>query len=170
MGPVAFPDEGTFDWLDMFMEKHPNYIELSDRKIIEWAGKSGLFKPKTTSWKNSNDKPEFNYGLTAMDDLSVRRVLQAVAPLVPRNYVVMEVKENLTKADREATLKRFCHPSYKKVANVVMGEPNAEYKEVVHSRILQEKKEKAEAEWKAKKQEKERKKQLEARQKQLAEM
>merc|ERR1712159_831347 len=105
-----------------------------------------------------------------MDDFSVRRVLNAVAPLVPRNYVVMEVKENLTKADRETNLKRFSHPSYKKVANIVMGEPNAEYKKVVHSVILKEKTEKAKAEWKAKVQEKERKKQLAARQKQLADM
>merc|ERR1712072_751957 len=78
--------------------------------------------------------------------------------------------ENLTQTDREANLKRFSNPAYKKIATVVMGEPNAAYKKVVHSRILKEKKEKAETEWKAKKQEKERKKQLEARQKQLADM
>lgn len=168
--PVAFPDEGTFDWLDMFLEKHPNYVELSDRKIIDWASKSGLFKPKSTGWKHSNDKPEFNYGLTAMDDLSVTRVLKSVAPLVPRNYVVMEVKENLTKADRLANLKRFNNPAYKKVAKIVMGEPNDEYKKVVHARILKEKKVKAETEWKAKKAEKERKKALAAKQKQLADM
>jgi len=170
MFPVAFPDEGTFDWLDTFLEKNQQFVELSDRKIIEWAAKSGLVKPKATSWKNSQDKPEFNYGLTAMDDLSCRRVLQAVAPLVPRNYVVMEVKENLTEEDRIATLKRFANPMYKKVAAVVMGEPDDAYKKVVQSRILKEKKEKAITEWKAKKQEKDRKKQLALRQKQLADM
>merc|ERR1712080_345730 len=82
----------------------------------------------------------------------------------------MEVKENLTADDRIAALKRFNHPAYKRVANVVMGEPDDDYKAVVHSRILQEKKAKIEADWKVKKQEKERKKQLEARQKQLADM
>lgn len=168
--PVAFPDEGSFDWLDSFMEKNPNYVELSDRKIIDWASKSGLVKPKSTGTKHSADKPEFNYGLTAMDDLSIRRVLQAVAPFVPRNYVVMEVKENLTAADRIATLKRFNHPAYKKVAHVVMGEPSATYKKVVQSRILKDKQEKAVSEWKARKAEKTRKKQLELRQKQLADM
>merc|ERR1712146_95184 len=95
-----------------------------------------------------------------MDDMSARRVLSVVAPFLPRNYVVMEVKENLTKADRLANLKRFSHPLYKKVARVVMGEPNDDYKKVVQSQILKEKKDKAEAEWKAKKAEKERKKQL----------
>merc|ERR1711904_371131 len=82
----------------------------------------------------------------------------------------MEVKENLTKADRLANLKRFNNPAYKKVAKIVMGEPNDEYKKVVHARILKEKKEKAETEWKAKKAEKERKKALAAKQKQLADM
>merc|ERR1719253_1221931 len=131
---------------------------------------SGLAKPKATSWKNSQDKPEFNYGLTAMDDLSCRRVLKVVAPFVPRNYVVMEVKENLTEQDRVATLKRFSNPMYKKVASVVMGEPDAAFKKVVHAKLLKEKKEKAVTEWKARKIEKEKKKQLAIRSKQLADM
>jgi len=168
--PVAFPDEGTFDWLDTFLEKNPGYVELSDRKIIEWAAKSGLVKPKSTGHKNSGDKPEFNYGLTAMDDLSCQRVLKVVAPFVPRNYVVMEVKENLTEQDRVATLKRFSNPMYKKVASVVMGEPDAAFKKVVHAKLLKEKKEKAVTEWKARKVEKEKKKQLAIRSKQLADM
>jgi len=171
MFPVAFPDEGTFDWLDSFLEKNPHYAELSDRMIIDWAGKSGLWKPKgAASAKNSNDRPEFNYGLTAMDDLSCRRVLQAVAPLVPRNYIIMEVKENLSADDRAAALKRFSKHSYKRVAHVVMGEPDDAFKKVVHSKILKEKKEKAETEWKAKKVEVEKKIQLAARHKQLADM
>merc|ERR1712039_948696 len=40
--PVAFPDEGTFDWLDDFLEKNPKYVELSERKLIDWAAKSGM--------------------------------------------------------------------------------------------------------------------------------
>merc|ERR1712216_562500 len=107
MFPVGFPNEGTFDWLDTFLEKNKQFVELSDRKIIEWAALSGLVKPKANTAKTSNDKPEFNYGLTAMDDVSCRRVINAVAPFVPRNYVIMEVKENLTEQDRLATMKRF---------------------------------------------------------------
>merc|ERR1712194_687182 len=44
--PVAFPDEGGFDWVDEFISKHPHYAELSDRKIIAWANKSGLHMTK----------------------------------------------------------------------------------------------------------------------------
>merc|ERR1712048_1033819 len=155
---------------DTFLEKNPNYVELSDRKILEWAASSGLWKPKAGGWKASNDKPEFNFGLPGMDDFSIRRVLSTVAPVVPRNYVVMEVKSNLVAADRIETLKRFNGPHFKKVAHVVMGEPAQEYKEKQLEKLLQEKQEKADLEWKAKKAEEERKKQVEARQKQLVEM
>merc|ERR1712232_302389 len=103
-----------------------------------------------------------------MDDLSIRRVLSAVAPFVPRNYIVMEVKENLCKDDRASNLKRFSNPLYKKVAHVCMGEPTADYKKVVHERILKRKQDKALHEWKGRRAEKERKKAAAARTKQLA--
>jgi len=168
--PVAFPDEGTFDWVDGFLKKNPGYVELSDRKILDWAASSGVWKPKTTGWKNSNDKPEFNFGLPSMDDLSVRRLINNIAPVVPRNYLVMEVKENLVAEDRKETLKRFSAPHFKKVAHVVMGEPDEEYKKAQMDNLLKEKQEKANMAWRARKLEKERKKQLELRQKQLQEM
>eukprot|EP00408_Alexandrium_pacificum_P067093 CAMPEP_0171175998 /NCGR_PEP_ID=MMETSP0790-20130122/11513_1 /TAXON_ID=2925 /ORGANISM="Alexandrium catenella, Strain OF101" /LENGTH=837 /DNA_ID=CAMNT_0011640883 /DNA_START=69 /DNA_END=2579 /DNA_ORIENTATION=+ len=167
--PVAFPDEGTFDWLDGFMEKHPSYTELSDRKIQEWAVKSGAWKPKSTSWRNSNDKPEYNFGLQFMDDFSIRRCLSSIAAVVPRNYVVMEVKQNLTPADRKSNLKRFAAPHFKKVAHVVMGEPPKDYKEKVHTKLLEDKQAKAEAAWKMRQLERERKKAIAQRQKEIAE-
>merc|ERR1712196_435878 len=105
-----------------------------------------------------------------MDDLSVRRALNVVAPMVPRNYVVMEVKENLLASDRKNNLKRFSNPAYKKVARVIMGEPKDDFKKAIHSRILKEKQAKAEGEWKQRKAEKERKKAVAARQKQLEQM
>jgi len=151
MLPVAFPDEGTFDWLDEFLDKNPTYVELSDRKILEWAVKSGLWRPKATGWKHSNDKPEFNFQIPSMDDLSVRRVLNAVAPVVPRNYVIMEVKSNLIKAERMEVLNRFSNTMYNKVATVIMGEPAEDYKEKQREVMIKEKQEKADAEWRAKK-------------------
>merc|ERR1712084_40293 len=54
--PVGLPDEGTFDWLDSFLQEHPEYVELSDRRIVEWAEKSGLQRWPSAAWKNSNDK------------------------------------------------------------------------------------------------------------------
>merc|ERR1740121_3056226 len=170
MLPVAFPDEGTFDWLDSFLAKNPQYVELSDRMILEWASASGLWKPKASGWKTSNDKPEFNFGLPGMDDASVRRVLNSMVSVVPRNYVIMEVKANLIEAERKEVLKRFNAPYFRKRAHVVMGEPSDEFKKVNLDKLLQEKQEKADVTWKAKKAEDQRKKQIEERQQQLAEM
>jgi len=66
MIPVGFPDEGTFEWLDGFLAENPDYVELSDRKILQWAASSGLWKPRAGGLKASNDKPEFSFGLTGM--------------------------------------------------------------------------------------------------------
>jgi len=167
--PVGLPDEGTFDWLDGFLEKNPHYVELSDRKVMEWAALSGLWKPKETSLRSSNDKPEFNFALPSMDDFSVRRIINTVVPLVPRDYVIMEVKSNLIAEERKEVLERFSAPHFKKIAHVVMGEPNPEYKSEQQEKLLQEKRERVTAEWKAKKVEEERKKALELRQQQLVE-
>merc|ERR1712129_214289 len=134
----CFPDEGTFEWTDAFLEKNPQYVELSDRKILEWARASGLGH----SGKNvpgSNDKPSFNFGVREMDDMSIRKVINTVAPIVPRNYLIMEVKSNLVAAERQELLKRFNYPCYKKTAKVMMGEPNKEYKSLVQDKLLKDK-------------------------------
>merc|ERR1712018_619598 len=94
------------------------------------------------------------------------------------NYVVMEVKQNLTAADRQVNLRRFSASHYKKVAHVVMGEPSEAYKKSQQDLVLKETQDKLDTQWKAKKIEYERKKQIreakkkaeEAKQKQLAEM
>merc|ERR1712151_382507 len=76
--PVGIPDEGTFDWLDMFLEKNPKYVELSDRKILEWADKSGIWRPRPSSYKHSNDKPDMNFGIQMLDDFSVQNVMKSI--------------------------------------------------------------------------------------------
>jgi len=161
--PVAFPDQGTFDWLDKFLEKNPQYVELSDRKILEWANASGIFAQGGKS--QSNDKPNISFGLPGQDPSSLRRVVHSIAPLVPRNYLVMEVKSNLIAAERKALLKKFNYPCYKQVAHVVMGEPNAAFKATVQAKILKDKQAKADHAWKVSKTERERKKAAEKRKK-----
>lgn len=168
MLPVAMPDEGTFDWLDDFLKANPSYVELSDRKLQEWAASSGMIKPRGAA--ASNDKPAFSYNLPSMDDMSLQRVVKAIAPTVPRNYVIMEVKSNLIADERAEVLKRFNLPKFKKTAMVVMGEPGADFKKKSRDRLLQEKQLKADNEWKVKKAQKEQQKALAKRQKELAEM
>ncbi|CAK9048855.1 Heterogeneous nuclear ribonucleoprotein U (hnRNP U) (Scaffold-attachment factor A) (SAF-A), partial [Durusdinium trenchii] len=166
--PVAFPDEGTFDWLDSFLEKNPQYVELSERKIMDWAIASGLPRPKNGP-NASNDKPIFQYGLPSMDDQSMMRVLQSISPMTPRNYVVMEVKSNLVAEERAQILKRFPSTSFKKVARVVMGEPKEEYKTRVRNQILKVKQHKSDVTWRMKKAQQEQRKRIAEQQKLMAE-
>jgi len=104
-----------------------------------------------------------------LDDLSARKVLRTIASLVPRNYVVMEVKSNLLKADRADLVRKFSDLHFRRVAQVIMGEPADEFKAKVRAALLEEKQEKLDAEWKQKQAERERKRQIEQRQKQLIE-
>merc|ERR1712187_1105274 len=89
------------------------------------------------------------------------------------HYVVMEVKSNLIASERQENIKRFQMPYFKKVANVVMGEASAEFKDMLLERKLKEKQDKSDAVWMqnqvALNADLLRKKQLALRQKQLAE-
>merc|ERR1712228_311335 len=91
-----------------------------------------------------------------------------MAPLTPRHYVVMEVQENLTAANRKENLKRFNLPHFKKVAAVIMGEPPSEHKAQVHAQLLSDKQVKSDAAWKQKKLEVDRKKAIKKKQKEIA--
>jgi len=155
--PVGLPDKGVFDWADDFLEKNPDYTEISSRKILEWAGKSGLWRPKSQVARGSIDSPDFGFGLPLMDDMSARRVLASVAPVLQRNFLVTELQQNLVPADRKQMLERFNAPHFKKVAAVLMGEPSTDYKAKVQQLLLAEKVAQAEIEKKAKAAEEERK-------------
>lgn len=149
--PVALPEEGGFEWLDSFLEKNPGYTELSSRKIISWAQASGL--PNQADKKGSNDSPAFAFGIREMDDLSARKVLEAFAPVSPRNYVVMHLKANLIADDRAYLIKKFNYPCYTKKAVVALGEPDADYKSRIQAKILKQKQARSDAEHKRKKDE-----------------
>ena len=112
--PVGLPEEGPFDWVDGFMAANPDYVELSDRMIIGWAEKSGIYRKASN--KGSADKPAFDFGTREMDDGSIRRAIMSMAPLQQRSYLLMELKDNLIKESRAATLSRF-GDDFKKVAD-----------------------------------------------------
>ncbi|CAK9085427.1 Heterogeneous nuclear ribonucleoprotein U (hnRNP U) (Scaffold-attachment factor A) (SAF-A) [Durusdinium trenchii] len=164
--PIGLPDQGYFDWVDQFLEKNPGYVELSDRKMIEWAWKSGLGRPRKGG---SNDKPDLTFSNPMLDDGSIKKVVSNVSPCLERNYVIPELRANLVSADRATSLQKYIAQDYKRKAIVIMGEPTKEYKEKIQSMILQEKTAKAEAEKKRKAQEEERKRLLELRAKKAQE-
>merc|ERR1712228_825970 len=118
--PVCIPDEGTFDWLDFFLEKHPDYVELSDRMILDWADKSGIWRTKGYSWRACNDKPGGQFGVPSLDDNSIKNMLYSIAPVQQRNYVVMEIRGNLLKEERQAVLKKLAAPHLKFSAMVLL--------------------------------------------------
>merc|ERR1712194_686924 len=164
--PVGVPNQGLFAWAESFLAKNPDYVELSDRKLIEWAEASGMWK----KGKGSLDKPDFYFGLPMMEDRSVQRIIANLAPMVPRNYVVLEAMSNLIADDRKKALGRFSAPCFKKIAHVAMGEPDAAFVKKQQEELLAEKQAKNDAAWKSKKEAIERKKQLkELKEKQAAE-
>jgi len=127
---------------------------LSDRKILEWAKKSGIWQPKAQEGTgSSNDKPGMKFGIPMMDDMSVRRVLMSIAPNLQRSYIVPELEENLLADKRTEALKKFSTSGFKKTATVIMGEPPQEFKDKVAALILAEKQAKADAAKKKKEQE-----------------
>mmetsp|Transcript_49219 Transcript_49219/g.138973 ORF Transcript_49219/g.138973 Transcript_49219/m.138973 type:complete len:854 (-) Transcript_49219:210-2771(-) len=166
--PVGLPEQGYFDWVDDFLEKNPGYTEISDRKVLEWIAKSGVAH-EAGKVAASNDKPSMQFGVPALDDMSVRRILGAIAPTLRRNYIIPELRSNLLAAERAKSLQRFGSSEFTKSAVVIMGEPTQEYKGMVQARTLAEKQQKKARELEQKRvKEENRKKALEARAKLMA--
>merc|ERR1712083_725670 len=81
----------------------------------------------------------------------------------------MEVKGNLLKDERAEQLKRFKNTEFKKIAKVIIGTPPKAWVEAVHAEILAEKQKKIDADFEARKKERERKKTIEERRKKVEE-
>lgn len=162
--PVGLPEQGFFDWVDNFIEKNPSYAEISNRHIIDWAVKSGVWKPKA-SGGGSLDKPDGKFEVPQLDDGSAKKVLMAVATTLRRNLIIPELKSNLIAKERAILLTDFSAADFKRKATVIMGEPNAEYKQKVHSLLLAAKQAKADADKKRSEMERERKRLLEEKKK-----
>eukprot|EP00928_Gymnodinium_smaydae_P084473 TRINITY_DN6774_c0_g1_i2.p1 TRINITY_DN6774_c0_g1~~TRINITY_DN6774_c0_g1_i2.p1 ORF type:complete len:838 (+),score=160.74 TRINITY_DN6774_c0_g1_i2:2-2515(+) len=128
LAPVCLPDEGTFEWLDHFLATTTRkYTELSDRMLLQWATRSGLHHRGILSAKASNDKPDLAFGLQPLENGELKSRLYMIAPVQQRHFIVMEVKGNLMSADRQAWLKRFNLPHFKRVAKVLIGTPDKEF-------------------------------------------
>merc|ERR1719401_1326694 len=83
--PIGLPDQGLFDWLDLFLEQNgAKYLEISERKVVEWAASSEVYEQRG-SYKSSNDQPGLSFGLSRLDDGSVQQMMAAVAPALRRN-------------------------------------------------------------------------------------
>eukprot|EP00927_Polykrikos_kofoidii_P041707 TRINITY_DN3554_c0_g3_i1.p1 TRINITY_DN3554_c0_g3~~TRINITY_DN3554_c0_g3_i1.p1 ORF type:complete len:1017 (+),score=238.02 TRINITY_DN3554_c0_g3_i1:76-3126(+) len=137
--PVGLPDNGMFDWLDQFLAANAKYTELSDRKVLEWAQRSGLYRPRGYRSRDSNDKPGMGFGIPMLDDSSAQVALASLTPAMRRDFVFMEVRANLLESQRRANLHRFPAGAFRRVALVVMGEPPPEYRKQVQDLMLADK-------------------------------
>merc|ERR1712060_831017 len=94
-------------------------------------------------------------------------MVKNVAPLQKRNYVILEVMNNLLVEGRKATLDSFPNEVFKKVAQVTLGEPNADFTQKTHEELLRRKQYKCDEEFKIAQAEKKRQKLAEKRKKEI---
>merc|ERR1712187_253073 len=109
--------------------------------------------------------PDAKFGVPSLDDESIRRVLNTIAAVNNRNFILPTLKANLIADERSAALAKFVLPGFQKKAVVIMGEPDSEYKDAVHASALAVKQQKAEEDKKKNAKEEERKRKLEERKK-----
>merc|ERR1712232_817910 len=168
--PVGLPEEGSFDWLDIFLKRNPQYTEISDRSISDWAVKSGVWKakPHANQVPASLDKPDMSFGRETglQDGFMMRKLLQSVAPLQKRHYIIMELKSNLIKEERVVNLKSF-PADFKKIAYAVVGDPTGDFKKFTQEKITEMKQAESDAQHRFKMAEERKKKEIAKRQKEI---
>jgi len=146
--PIFLPDSGAYDWVDWFLKDNPSrYLEVSDRSLQDWALKSGFRneKGKGKGIQQSNDKPEMGFGIPSFEDGAAREILTSMASMQHRNSVSMQVRGNLCRDERIASLKKW--GSCKKVAQVMIGVPDEAFRKRTHELMLADKQEEANREW-----------------------
>eukprot|EP00931_Biecheleriopsis_adriatica_P009178 TRINITY_DN110274_c0_g1_i1.p1 TRINITY_DN110274_c0_g1~~TRINITY_DN110274_c0_g1_i1.p1 ORF type:complete len:809 (+),score=207.76 TRINITY_DN110274_c0_g1_i1:48-2474(+) len=131
--PVGLPDSGVYDWVDRFLEEHPNFLELSERYMEEWCVKSGLTRKKEPGEAHSRDEPDFSLRQSGLEDKSWWATLLHLAKLGGRSCVFASVRSGLLEAERRKLLQSF--PSAKKVAAVIVGKPDSNFRDWVHGKI-----------------------------------
>merc|ERR1719148_585697 len=104
------------------------------------------------------------------EDSSLSKQLKNIATNQQRHYVVMEVKGNLLKAERNELREQFVAQGFKTVSLILMGEPPVDFKRKSQEMILASKQETTDAEFHKKLEEQKRQRQLEKRQKDLERM
>eukprot|EP00929_Paragymnodinium_shiwhaense_P061079 TRINITY_DN304_c0_g1_i1.p1 TRINITY_DN304_c0_g1~~TRINITY_DN304_c0_g1_i1.p1 ORF type:complete len:941 (+),score=359.93 TRINITY_DN304_c0_g1_i1:73-2895(+) len=138
--PVGIPEQGVFDFVDLFSKNNPKYMEVSERKWLEWMRRSDVVRQRGWKQVDSQDRPGMNTGLFALDDRRFVETLANVVPMMHRDILVMDLEANLQPNQRKLNLRRYPATDFKRVALVAVGEPTAEYKEYVQGIMLEDKK------------------------------
>merc|ERR1711920_982768 len=149
-------------------QKNPGYTELSVRALLNWAAKSNVPNCEAgdaIKRKSGDQLSNGESGVGSFDDGSLTHMIKTIAPLQKRNHVVFEVKNNLLEEHRKATLSKFSSDSFKRVAQVTLGDPNADFLAKTHEELLKAKQKKSDREFWQEQKEKKRQKQQEKRKK-----
>merc|ERR1712066_275858 len=76
-----------------------------------------------------------------IDNGRVERMIKTFATMQGRNYVVMEVRNNLIEQDRINLLSKFPSEMFKKVAHVQIGDASPDFKKKTQDVMLHRKQE-----------------------------
>merc|ERR1712217_883674 len=151
---------------DLFHAKNPGYTELSVRALLNWAAKSNVPKcEQGDGIKRKMGDQISDTGVNCFDDGSLTHMIKTIATLQKRNYVVFEVKNNLLEEQRKATLSKFSSDSFKKVAQVTLGDPDSDFLAKTHEELVKQKQKSSDREFWREQKEKKRQKQQEKRKK-----
>lgn len=147
--PVALPEEGGYDWVDTFLQgkEGKGYQELSERVFVDWVEQSGV----RAAPGRPHEREDLNLGFPTLDDRSCIRTLRHLAGGAPcRSYVSMDLRQNLTKSDRESLLQLFPSDRFSRVARVMIGDPPRDVKDKHRKMLIAEKEKRRENGWRAK--------------------
>eukprot|EP00927_Polykrikos_kofoidii_P027804 TRINITY_DN2434_c0_g1_i1.p1 TRINITY_DN2434_c0_g1~~TRINITY_DN2434_c0_g1_i1.p1 ORF type:complete len:900 (-),score=177.10 TRINITY_DN2434_c0_g1_i1:193-2691(-) len=136
--PVALPGEGINDWCDNFLAKHSQFSELSRRATQDWLARSATPRRPASAGAAAV--------AAAAEDKDARKALLDTAQMLPRSFVVADVRRNLTAEARKVALQGFSQAEFRRTAVVLLGEPSEEHKSYVQNAILEDKKAKLAAE------------------------
>merc|ERR1712217_280492 len=114
-----------------------------------------------------NEHPDIYFTLETIDKGHLLRRMRAVAAMQRRNYVLMDVRDNLIAESREELLKPFSSDAFKKIAHVQLGEGNAEFKKKALEVALQKKQDASDKAFRAEKVAEKRAKLAETRKKEV---
>eukprot|EP00927_Polykrikos_kofoidii_P027805 TRINITY_DN2434_c0_g2_i1.p1 TRINITY_DN2434_c0_g2~~TRINITY_DN2434_c0_g2_i1.p1 ORF type:complete len:904 (-),score=172.59 TRINITY_DN2434_c0_g2_i1:162-2825(-) len=129
---VALPGEGMNDWCDNYLDKNRHFSELSRRATQNWLARSATPRRPASAGAAA--------AAAAAEDKDVRSALSDIAQMLPRNFVVADVRRNLTAESRKMALQDFSQAEFRRTAVVLLGEPSEEHKLYVQKAILEDKK------------------------------
>jgi len=134
--PVALPHSGLYDWSLRWREvQRPDFVEIGDDMMADWSALSCLSsRPDPSRAAGSRDDPHMAcLGIEQLRSREVwRGALMDLAKNSRQSLIHSSVRRNLVEAERRSLLKNF--PTAKKIAVVLFGKPDEDFRDWVKQR------------------------------------